>query len=559
MFTALLGQAGVWGRYVAIWKVLLFLIFLGFWAWVGQWLDKDAPMVRTNRSFWNNLYVGTGAGALLLWFLLPAPFVVNCLLFLATWATVSITYVMHRNARVPKDLRIFTQEHIREMLSRKGRQPVQARLKFISANRNDLPVPQKHEIEYQGWIVAEDLLHQLCTQRVSRAELVPMGDEYQLAYVIDGVAGHAGERSRLEVERAVAYLKAVAGLEVEDRRRPQTGTFTVEMDKDDFPWRASTSGSTRGEQMVLERLEEARLVRLDALGFDPSQLEVMQQVIKAPAGIVLVTGPPGSGLTTTLYAVVKQHDAFIQNINTLEKKLLRSLDNVTQHLVGEKGTADPARQLQSILRGDPDVVIVGFCDTAEIAQAGTRGALEGKKLYFGINEPSAFHALQTWLRLVGDHEKAVRTLLAITCQRVVRKLCSECRVAYAPDATLLKKLNLPADRIKQFYRAGEVEYDKRGNPIRCEKCQGTGYFERMAVFEMLIISDSLRQLLRENAPISAIRAQARNEKMMFLQELALRKVIDGATSIQEMLRVTTDRPAGPPAPAASPAGQDAKG
>ena len=146
--------------------------------------------------------------------------------------------------------------------------------------------------------------------------------------------------------------------------------------------------------------------------------------------------------------------------------------------------------------------------------------------------------------MVGRPEAVAETLLGVTNQRLLRKLCLECRQAYVPDAKLLRRLNLPVDKIKQFFRPGEVEYDKRGHPLVCEQCQGTGYYGRTGVFETLLLTEGLRKLIQENAPINAMREQYRKDKMLYLQEEALRKVIDGTTSIQEVLRVTTEKKSG---------------
>ncbi|MBN1845655.1 MAG: Flp pilus assembly complex ATPase component TadA [Sedimentisphaerales bacterium] len=541
MVVEILGESVPLGGYIAIWKVVLFILLFGLWAWVGQWLDKDAVAVRTKQQFWNNIYLGSGLFAILMWFLLPAPFLVVFLLFLVVWSTVSIVYIVHRNTLVSRERKILTPEHIRMLLSREGKKQIKARLMFISSHNNMLPIPTRQDAEYPGFVTAEDLLFDLTTRRVSLAEISPTGEQYQLRFVIDGVSGNADQRERLDIDAAIAYLKAAGGLDVEDRRKPQKGHFSLLIEKARIDWSIRTAGSTRGEQMVLQRIEEQKTMSIDVLGFNPNQLELIKTVCKQPQGIFLVCGSRGVGQTTTLYSLVRCHDAFIQNVHTLELKALTDLDNITQHIVpASEGTKNGARQLQSILRSDPDVVMVSFCDDPDMAKVGTQAIREGKKLYFGIQAPSTFHGLQAWLKMVDDNRRVSKTLLGVLSQRLMRRLCPDCKVAYQPDAALLKKLNLPADKIKQFFRPGEIEYGKGGKPIVCERCQGTGYFGRMAVFEFLYISDSLRKLIRENAPINAMRAQCRKDKMLYLQEEALRKVIDGTTSIQEVLRVTAE-------------------
>ena len=552
MHTDILAQSATLGGYIAIWKLVIFVVLFGCWAWIGQWVDKDALAVRTNRQFWNYVYLGVGVGATVVWLLMPTDiFIVQLLVFLVAWLSLSVVYILHRNARVFPNERILTPDHIRFLLSREGKQKeFKRRLVFISANKNELPMPHRHDPEYDGYIMAEDFIYDIWLRRVSVARMVLSGEEVKLIYVIDGFTGSAGDRDRAEMDHAVTYLKAVANLDIKDRRHPQSGMFTTSIDDGDtVQWKIKTAGSTRGEQMVLERVEEVKMLKLDALGLNADQLEAIRPLVERPAGVILCSSEPAMGLTTTLYGMVIEHDAFTQNLNTLEKSILVDLDNVTQHLLEQEDVPDhksSARRLQSVLRGDPDVVMVGFCDTADMAKVGTQAALEGKKLYFGITAPSTFHALQEWLGMVGDNEKVSQSLLAVLCQRLLRKLCLECRQAYSPDVALLKKLNLPAEKIKQFYRPPtELEYDKHGKPILCPNCQGTGYVGRTAVFETLFVTEALQKLIVEKAPINSMRAQFRKDRMLYLQEQAIRKVIDGTTSIHEVLRAATEKAAKP--------------
>ena len=558
----MLGQVEL-GNYFAIWKIILFLVLFGGWAWVGQWLDKDAPKVRTNRSFWNNIYLGTVAGALVMFFVLPAPFIVELLLFLVVWLTVSVIYVLHRNARVEPQNRILTPDHIKSLFTHENRQShTERRLVFISANKNELPLPNRQDPEFDGYGGAEDLIYDLTFRRVSRAEMVPAGENAQIKVVIDGLVT-ASERPRIEVEPALNYLKAVASLDTKERRRPQAGEFHVRIDKNKVLWRIHTAGSTRGEQMLLERVEEFARLNLENLGLNPDQLSGMQEMIKQKSGLALICGGRGTGLTTTLYAVLRQHDAFMTNINTLEKDPMLDLDNITQNIIDKTPGVDPVKQLQSVLRKDPDILMVSFCDNAEMAKQGTEAARDGKKIYFGLPYGSTFQVLEEWLKMLQRPDKVADTLQAITTQKLLRKLCLECREAYIPDGNLLKKLNLPADKIKQFYRPPkELQYDRHGKPLLCPNCQGTGYYGRSAIFETLFLSDTVKKLIRDQAPLNVIRGQCRKERLLFLQEQALRKVIDGTTSIQEVLRVTGDGgagagPARPKPPSGTGAGQPA--
>jgi len=548
MIIDMLAQSVVFGGYIAIWKVIIFVVLFGFWAWIGQWLDKDTELVNTSRNLWNGIYFSCGVGVFLSWFVLPAVFLVELLLFLVIWSAVTVIYVLHRNARVEHNETIMTKDHIRWLIHNMGKsraKETKLRLEFISVNDNDLPVPDKFDDEYAGYVVAEELLHDMWIRRVSHAELSPKGESFQLRYVIDGIASAVDEYEFEDSVAGINYLKAVAGLDVLDRRRPQTGSFfTIRTGEETIGWRIFTSGSTHGEQLTLERIQDTHDLAIDGIGLHPDQLKQIDHIIREQkTGMVLVCGGRGSGVSTTLYSMIRRHDAFIQNIHSLELNLLTELDNVTQHKI-EKGPKAPshARQLQSVLHVDPDVVMIGFCDEPEIARLGIRFVGEGKKIFIGMEGSGVFGVLADWIKMIGNNEKVSQTLSAITYQKMLRKLCPECREAYMPDANLLKRLNLPAGKIKQFYRPpSEVIYDKRGNPILCENCQGTGYFGRTAVFETLFISEAVRKLIAQDAPIDTLRTQCRKEKVLYLQEQAIRKVIDGTTSIQEVIRITTEK------------------
>lgn len=544
-FIDILAQTIPLGGYIAIWKIIIFVMLFGIWAWVGQWVDKDTQVVNTRQDFWNSLYLGCGMLILVLWFILPAPFVVELLLFLVIWCMIVVVYILHRNSKVPRNQTILTKDHIKWLMSSdKKTDPSKLRLVFISVNDNDLPVPSPEDEEYGGYVMGETLLHDMWKRRVSHAELIPSSDEYKVRYVIDGIASVVDQYSREDAVGCIQYLKAVAGLDVLDRRRPQTGSFfTIRTRKDNIGWRILTSGSTRGEQLTLERIEEDKEMAIDSLGFHPDQLEQINEVIDTPKGVILVSGIRGSGVTTTLYSLTRSHDAFIQNIHSLELEFLTELDNITQHLIERDAQAKTHnRQLQSVLHSDPDVVMVGFCDEPDLAKTVTKACEEGKKFFIGMTAVNTFAALSEWIKMAGKNDKVAQAIVAVINQKLVRILCHECREAYVPNPGMLKKLNLPVEKIKQFYRPpAEMEYDKRGNPILCPQCQGTGYMRRTAVFETLIVSDALRHLIAQGADMDAIRTQCRKEKMLYLQEQVLRKVIDGTTSIQEVLRLTSSK------------------
>ena len=193
--------------------------------------------------------------------------------------------------------------------------------------------------------------------------------------------------------------------------------------------------------------------------------------------------------------------------------------------------------LQTVMRREPNIVMIGECEDRDTASLATRAAAEDRKIYLGLHAKDCFDALGKYLSLVGDNTLASKALLGVINQRLVRVLCTECREAFQPDSVTLKKLNLPFDKIERFYRPPtEKKVDRRGRPILCMNCQGSGYVGRVGVFELLLVDENVAKLIAEGAPTNRIKSQCRKNKMYYLQEEALLKVIDGTTSMDEILR-----------------------
>ncbi|MDO8630164.1 MAG: ATPase, T2SS/T4P/T4SS family, partial [Phycisphaerales bacterium] len=189
------------------------------------------------------------------------------------------------------------------------------------------------------------------------------------------------------------------------------------------------------------------------------------------------------------------------------------------------------------LRREPDIVLVGECEDRETARIAGHSAAEDRKVYMGLPAKDSFDALGKFLTLLEDNALAAKALIGVINQRLVRVLCTECREAFQPDAAMLKKLNLQADKIERFYRPPtEQKLDRKGKPILCPNCQGSGYVGRIGVFEVMEIKPEITALIAEGAPLNRIKAECRKKKMYYLQEEGLRKVIDGITSMNEVIR-----------------------
>ncbi|HMB07255.1 MAG TPA: GspE/PulE family protein, partial [Isosphaeraceae bacterium] len=294
----------------------------------------------------------------------------------------------------------------------------------------------------------------------------------------------------------------------------------------------ATSGSKSGEKMVMRILDDATGVsRLDDSGLRPKLVREIRGLVTRPHGMLLCCVPTGSGKTTTLYACLREIDRFQKNIITVEDPIEYHLDNITQMEINTKSGQTFAGSLRSILRQDPDVIMIGEIRDQETAIIACQAATTGHLVFSTVHANDTVTALFRLLDLGVEPFMIASALTAVLGQRLVRVLCEACKEPYKPKPEFLKKANLPADKVDVFYR-------RPAEPQQvCPQCGGTGYLGRTGIFELLIITETMRDMIRENPSINAIKAEARKNGMIYLQEDGLRQVIQGRTSIDELLRV----------------------
>jgi len=547
METSVLAASFDAGWYISPIKATIIVVLLLGWAACAQWVDRDTDVVKTRREQWNLIVISGGAVATFALFMLPFAgqlFIVGLLV----WALLSLTpvlaYVLHRNGRVMPNARVLTPGHIKRLAGlQRGKAKAlrkDIRVQVFDSHGKFVEQPQDHEAGL-AYVGCQDFLYELIWRRASEAELVKGKDAYQLVYRVDGVSTQKPDGIPFDQgDRIIRFIKTIGGLNLEEVRRPQAGQIEVALISHEGPPGKSevrTSGSTAGEKLSLRFQQSSRVFRLNEIGLAPPRFEALRGVLGKSTGLVLASAPPKHGLTTTQYAVLKSHDAYMNNIHTLERRPLTDVDNITQQVYeGANTDVNYARMLQTVLRREPNIVLVGECEDRETALISSRAAVDGRKIYLGMQAKDSFDALSRYLALLGDPALAAKTLHGVTGQRLVRILCGECREAFEPDPAMLKKLNLPADKIEHFYRPPTEEEGKKGKKSVCEKCQGTGYFGRTGVLEVMVIDDAIRKLIAEGASIDRIKSQCRKNRMYYLQEEALLKVIDKTTSIEEILR-----------------------
>ena len=300
----------------------------------------------------------------------------------------------------------------------------------------------------------------------------------------------------------------------------------------------TTAGSTGGQRMQFRIVGEAVRTDLNELGLNPDTLEQLAAANGQRAGLIIVSGRPKNGVTSTLYSLLRKQDAFTMQLMTVEASPLVDLENVTQNPY--ESNDDLPKVLAATARRDPDVIMVDQCPDAVTADLIQRISAT-KLVLLGMRAKDSFVALAKWAKVSGDATKAVTPLLGISCQLLIRRLCLECRHPYTPDPQLLAKVNLSGQSIDKFFRrAPKGRTDEKGKPLFCNACQETGFLGRTGVFEFLQMTDEIKGLVIDGADVRNIKAACRKNRMLNLQEQALRKVIAGVTSINEVIRVTQE-------------------
>ncbi len=539
-----------YGGYISIVKLVVLVGLFLLWPWFVSWAHKDAKAVSANVPVWIGAILGAGALGFLLWCLIPF-YIGGLLAYAVALGGVALAYVRHRNSRVLDFDRLLTLDHIKSLVKKPEKLAAMEEFMFITARNNEVPKPEPRTPTFFGYRTAYDVVTDAVWRRASTVSFTPKGETYEVIYSIDGTPTRQPAMARDQMDYLLHFLKEVAGLDSKEKRKPQKGKFRSRQNKENMEWEVVTAGSTAGEQVRLNRITKESALKIADLGLAPDHVEQLEKLRQNEQGLFLVTGPRKSGATTTMYALVRNHDAFLNSINTIEKQPSGQLLNVTQtvYTLTDTGTTTYGKRLQAIVRMGPNVVGVGECEDAETAKVASAAANDGKLVYVVLEADSVLQALGKWLKLVEDRKLVAETLLGISNQRILRKLCPTCKQGYAPNKELLKKFNLPADKAKVLYRPGKEVYDKRGKPSTCGTCQGTGFVGRTAVFEVIVFDDELRKTIRTVKQLPEIGMEFRRRaKMLYLQEQALRKAIAGTTAVNEVLRVlATGKKEGAPA------------
>jgi len=373
-------------------------------------------------------------------------------------------------------------------------------------------------------------------RRASDIHIETRESEVIIKYRIDGVLYQAMEPiDKRHHQTIISRVKVMSELDIAEKRIPQDGRFKLRLKGRTIDFRVSIMPSVHGEDCVIRILDkesmdkEFKNLRLDILGFDEETMRKLRKFIREPYGMVLVTGPTGSGKTTTLYACLSEIQSSEHKIITIEDPVEYQLKGITQIPVNEKKGLTFARGLRSILRHDPDKIMVGEIRDQDTAQIAIQSALTGHLVFTTVHANNVVDVLGRFLNMDVDLYNFVSALNCVLAQRLVRKICLHCKHPVKVLAQLLEESGLdPAVYSESTF------YEGRG----CIECNGTGFHGRVAVSELLDLSDHIRELILDRRPASEIKRAAKEEGMTFLRESALEMVFRGVTTLREINKVT---------------------
>lgn len=378
--------------------------------------------------------------------------------------------------------------------------------------------------------LVRNLIEQAVLQRASDIHIEPMERQIRVRYRIDGTLYEKATYSTKLLPAMSARIKIIGGMDITEKRKPQDGRITQVVNRMEYDIRASIIPTVFGEKIVLRIASKNALTRDKAqLGFNDRELKLFEHILKNPHGIILVTGPTGSGKSTTLYTALSELNTSQVNIITVEDPVEANLDGVNQIQVNPKANLTFASALRSILRQDPDIIMIGEIRDSETAQIAVQASITGHLVVSTLHTNSAASTITRLIDMEIDSYLIADSMVGVIAQRLVRRLCPACR-----------KKRLATEEEKLILKRSEAEQTVIYEPVGCGRCDNTGYKGRIGVYEIMEVSPKLKTIIGKGGDAEDIKNQALKEGMYTLRMSATELVLNGTTSYSEMMKVSFD-------------------
>jgi general secretion pathway protein E len=379
--------------------------------------------------------------------------------------------------------------------------------------------------------LVNDILFRALQLRASDIHVHPYEAKIQIRYRIDGILYDTLSLNRNVLSLIISRIKVMAGMDIAERRMPQDGRCSVRLGQREVDLRVSTVPTSYGERAVLRILDKSTaLYGLDELGLWKEDLERFDSMLTRTHGVIFVTGPTGSGKSTTLYACLQRMNSAEKNIMTIEDPIEYQLEGISQMQVASKKGMNFANSLRHVLRQDPDVIMVGEVRDVETARMAIQSSLTGHLVFSTLHTNDSAGAITRLLDFGVEPYLVSSSLIAVLAQRLVRRICPDCKAEYEPDARELRELGL-------LDMDGGAEH-KFYTGTGCDRCFQTGYRGRTGVYELMLINEDIQELVYKSESAGAIKRVALNAGLQTLRMDGARKVLAGITTIAEVLRVT---------------------
>lgn len=455
---------------------------------------------------------------------------------------IELAMVDPLNLQIIEEIKVSKGYNVKPFIAPEGRLRIAIEKYYFSISKGRRLEVKPISMDVSKWLrehsdsslieLVNHIIQEAVRTGASDIHFEPYEDTFRIRYRLDGVLYEVAAPPKQLHAAMLSRIKVMSNLDIAERRLPQDGRAKLRVENKDVDLRVSTIATVFGEKASLRILDSASLcLELEELGFDPKVLSTYEELIRVPYGMILVTGPTGSGKSTTLYSTLKILNQPDKNIITIEDPVEYILPGVNQVQVKPEIGLDFASGLRSFLRQDPDIIMVGEIRDRETAEVAINAALTGHLVLSTLHTNDAPGAITRLVNMGIEPFLITSTVVMSIAQRLVRKICPYCKEAYQVEKELAKKTlaglkDIQTDKLTLYRGKG------------CDKCYGIGYKGRTGIFELMVMTDRIKALVLDREPTHIIKEAAEKEGMINLRQAALAKVIEGITTVEELLRVT---------------------
>jgi type II secretory ATPase GspE/PulE/Tfp pilus assembly ATPase PilB-like protein len=539
------------GFYFSIWKLGLYMALFWLWVKTTDWVSQDGYRVGTRYAIWNPIVAFSFPAAMLLFFLIPW-FWVGYVLMVLAYVGPLTAYIIQRNSQLEYHQKVMTAPHLRhlvaDLLGKMGVKIAAEKqaeadkgppVKLVPMGGKDEPADQANLLlarQSPGFVTAKELIADVLDHRGGAAMLEYSAAGAGVKYQIDGVWHDMPPRERANADPLLAVLKKLAARNENERRAKQDGKFGAEYKGTKYDVRILSQGVESGERAVVSLDDKKFSFKSFAeLGMREKLVEQVKELIGRPQGFVLFSALPGQGLSTLFDVALRESDRYMRDYAEIldARKPEREIENVQVHKFDSAAGETPMKVLPAIIRTYPNAFAIRDLVDAQTVKTLIEQVPEERLVLASVKAKEAVEALLRVLLLKVSAKEFAPVVAGVVNMRLARRLCDECKQAYAPPAEVLKQLGA---KIEALYRPPQPIPGEKPKPP-CEKCAGVGYYGRTGIFEVLVVDDAVRKTLITNPKLDALRLAARKAGMRTLQEEGILLAAKGVTSLPELMRV----------------------